>query len=141
MQNFKKDKLFHQSALQSLVPKNIYSVLQCHSNQIHDMTEMKRACMFQGSDINILTPQVQVPIQFDSSKFYLDDVKKEALQDSNNFINFNKRTEIHTKRRPIRNTYIFRGVNQLMRKNDVKRTFDENLQSFIFANCPHERGF
>ena len=61
--------------------------------------------------------------------------------DRDYFINFNSRSVIHEKRRPIRHSYVYRGTSQLTRSIDNKRMFDENLQAHIFANCHHERGF
>jgi hypothetical protein len=91
------------------------------------MTEMSRSFLYPGSSINILTPQLQVPMQFDPLKFYMEDAKKESLMSQGFFINFNARSELHQKRRPIRNHYIYRGTNQLQRKEENPRMFDENL--------------
>jgi hypothetical protein len=91
------------------------------------MTELIKTSLYPGSSINILTPQQQVPINFPSDKFYLEGASKESLNKDEFFINFNPKSEIHAKRRPIRHSYIFRGTEQLMKKSDSRRMFDESL--------------
>lgn len=90
--NYKKDLLFHESALQTLVPLNIYSLLQQRTHKVGDMSEMANSSLYPGSNIKILTPQLQVPMQFDPVKFYLESVQKESLTNDDFFINFNSRS-------------------------------------------------
>ena len=48
------------------------------------MTEFVKTSLYQGSSINILTPQLQLPMAFES----LEKLGGEQLMDSNNFVNF-----------------------------------------------------
>ena len=54
-----------------------------------------------------------------------------------NFCSLNK---LHEKRRPIRHTFILRGLNSLVQKEENPRVFKEQYDQFIFQNTQFERG-
>jgi hypothetical protein len=48
------------------------------------MTEFVKTSLYPGSSLNILTPQLQVPIAYSKT----ENIKKEHLMDTKHFVNF-----------------------------------------------------
>jgi hypothetical protein len=53
--NYKKDSMFHQSALQTLVQQNVNHLVQNRNTGIHDMTDFLAKTLYPGSSIKIST--------------------------------------------------------------------------------------
>jgi hypothetical protein len=56
------------------------------------------------------------------------------------YVNFCSLKPISEKRRPIRHTFILRGMNSLVQKEENPRVFKEQYDQFIFQNTEFERG-
>ena len=74
--SYNPDLLFHKSSLPTLVQSDIYSLLQ-RPKEVHDMSDLVHKLLYQGSSVNIVTPQLQVPIQCQEPTKFLKDLPKE----------------------------------------------------------------
>lgn len=59
--NFNAESLFHESSLPPMVIQALNNVILDRRLKT-DMKEVLRSCLYQGSPVNILTPQIQLPI-------------------------------------------------------------------------------
>jgi len=71
---------------------------------------------------------------------YLDNLQKNHIQHKNYLIGFNSLSKLHENRRPIRHTFILRGTQSLVQKDENPRVFKEQYEQFVFQNTEFERG-
>jgi|TARA_B110000285_G_C15018433_1_gene560269 hypothetical protein len=66
-----------------------------------------------------------MPIPHVQGERYLEKIQKEHLQEKDYFINFCSLSPISEKRRPTRHTFILRGLNSIVQKEENPRVFKE----------------
>lgn len=122
-----------------MILQNINNVILDRA-QNADMTEMLRTSLYQGCPVNILIPQIQVPIQVKVGERYLEKIKKEHVIDGGHFVSFNPLTPLSERRLPLRHTFVLQGSNALVQSGENPRVFKEQFDTFVFQNTRFERG-
>ena len=66
-----------------------------------------------------------MPLPHFQGERYMEKIQKEHLNEEEFFVNFCSLNKLHEKRRPIRHTFILRGLNSLVQKEENLRVFKE----------------
>mmetsp|Transcript_14952 Transcript_14952/g.25453 ORF Transcript_14952/g.25453 Transcript_14952/m.25453 type:complete len:504 (-) Transcript_14952:21-1532(-) len=141
---FRRDLVYHESAVQSLVIQNIVDSLQKNSVSLgYDMQEFLKESLYAGVQSNVLLPQLQLPLQHAAHEGYLEKLSRERLTHDSHFVQFNNYSDLSDKRLPVRHTYQLRGASSLAgpTSDGSLRVFREQMEKALFKSTQFERGF